>query len=328
MRMGASDKSLLDLEGATHLRPLAGFALITLCAFTINPNESDWLYVAVACLIFALGASIAWIGAKRAGWVGIAPAIAALAAIAALRESQGGASSGYSPLAVLAVVWVALMLDRRAVVLITACTGLMFALPLTLIGGSAYPSTGWRGAILFTFVALVVGEVVHRSVTRMRAQAVEAESRSEELEEMQRAFAAIRRTWDEAISNAMRDGSPLCVAMIDLDHFKQFNDEHGHAAGDRLLKAGAAAWRSHLRVEDTLARIGGEEFAVLLPKCSLAQASDVLERLRRATPSGATASVGVTEIQPGEDANSVLARADAALYEAKTAGRDQLLAAA
>lgn len=493
MRMGSSDRSLLDLEGATPLRPLGGFALLTLCAFAMNPGNSDWRYVALACVIFACGAGIAAIGAKRGGWVAIAPAIAALAAIAALRESQGGASSGYSSLAILAVVWVAVMLDRRAVIFITACTGLTFALPLTFIGAPAYPSTGWRGAILFTFVAFVVGEVVQRSVKYMRAQAAEAQQRSEELAEMQQAFAAIarvardvalgtearelvctaalasldatmatvvepqdggfritgsagipldraeirrveplaslqayhseervfvadarqdtrispeivratgltsivfepilregasvgvlavgwsaqrdtldaktdailrvltteagaaieradllsqldglarsdpltglpnRRTWDEVIASAVRGDSPLCVAMIDLDHFKQFNDEHGHAAGDRLLKACAAAWRGHLRGVDTLARVGGEEFAALLPNCSLGDASEVLERLRRATPSGATASVGVAEIQPSEDASSVLARADGALYDAKSGGRNQLLTAA
>jgi diguanylate cyclase (GGDEF)-like protein len=115
--------------------------------------------------------------------------------------------------------------------------------------------------------------------------------------------------------------------MIDLDHFKQFNDEHGHAAGDRLLRACAVAWRSALRSEDTLARVGGEEFAVLLPRCSIIDATDVLERLRCATPSGATASVGVAEVQLHEDADHFLARADLALYEAKSAGRNRLLIA-
>jgi diguanylate cyclase (GGDEF)-like protein len=136
-----------------------------------------------------------------------------------------------------------------------------------------------------------------------------------------------RRTWNEAITGALRDQTALCVAMIDLDHFKQFNDEHGHAAGDRLLRACAAAWRSALRSEDTLARVGGEEFAVLLPRCSITDATDVLERLRCATPSGATASVGVAEVQLHEDADHFLARADLALYEAKSAGRNRLLIA-
>jgi diguanylate cyclase (GGDEF)-like protein len=116
--------------------------------------------------------------------------------------------------------------------------------------------------------------------------------------------------------------------MIDIDHFKRFNDEHGHAAGDRLLRTCALAWKSQLRPSDTLARYGGEEFAVLLPDCSLEDAETVLERLRAATPSAVTASVGVAELAHGETTAEVLARADAALYEAKDSGRDRLRAAA
>jgi len=119
----------------------------------------------------------------------------------------------------------------------------------------------------------------------------------------------------------------VCVAMIDIDHFKQFNDLNGHAAGDRLLRSCALAWKSHLRPSDTLARYGGEEFAVLLPDCSLDDATSVLERLRKATPRGATASVGVAERTPGEAPADVLARADAALYLAKDTGRNRLRAA-
>jgi diguanylate cyclase (GGDEF)-like protein len=126
----------------------------------------------------------------------------------------------------------------------------------------------------------------------------------------------------------MRAEGTLCVAMVDLDHFKRFNDDNGHAAGDRLLRACAVAWKGHLRPGDTLARVGGEEFAVLLPSCTLADAARVLERLRDATPSGATASIGVAEQQAGESAADLLARADSALYDAKESGRDRLQAAA
>jgi Diguanylate cyclase, GGDEF domain/CHASE domain len=68
---------------------------------------------------------------------------------------------------------------------------------------------------------------------------------------------------------AARSGQPVCVGLLDLDHFKAYNDQHGHQAGDRLLKACAAAWQSRLRKTDLLARYGGEEFAVLLPDCAL-----------------------------------------------------------
>ena len=128
-----------------------------------------------------------------------------------------------------------------------------------------------------------------------------------------------------AVGYARRTRRPLCVAIVDLDHFKQFNDVHGHQAGDRLLKSSASAWRTALRQTDTLARYGGEEFGVVLPGCSADVAEVVLERLRELTPDGQTCSVGLAEWSPGESDADVVARADAALYAAKRAGRDALV---
>ena len=117
-----------------------------------------------------------------------------------------------------------------------------------------------------------------------------------------------RRAWDEALSRetsrARRSGEPLCLALIDLDHFKDFNDECGHQAGDRLLKAAAAAWRGALREVDLLARYGGEEFAVLLPGCGVGEARSVLERVREATPAGITCSAGVAQWDMAEKADA------------------------
>jgi diguanylate cyclase (GGDEF)-like protein len=138
-----------------------------------------------------------------------------------------------------------------------------------------------------------------------------------------------RRSWDQTISRAVgyatRTRRQLCVAIIDLDHFKRFNDRNGHQAGDRLLKAAAAEWRTALRQTDTLARYGGEEFAVVLPGCSAEVADAVLERVRDLTPGAETCSVGLAEWSPGESAADLVARADAALYAAKRAGRDALV---
>jgi diguanylate cyclase (GGDEF)-like protein len=140
-----------------------------------------------------------------------------------------------------------------------------------------------------------------------------------------------RRSWDRTIARAVSDaaltGGRICVAIVDLDRFKTFNDRHGHQAGDRLLKGAAAAWRTALRQTDTIARYGGEEFAVVLPRCTLAEAEVVLERLRTLTPEGQTCSVGLAEWGRGESGDDVVARADEALYEAKRGGRDMLVAA-
>ena len=134
-----------------------------------------------------------------------------------------------------------------------------------------------------------------------------------------------RRAWDEAvvreIARAQRTGDPLCLALLDLDHFKAFNDRHGHQAGDAHLRRTAAAWRRELRTIDVLARYGGEEFGILLPSCDIEQAREVLDRVRGATPGGETASAGVVAYDLREDADALLARADRALYRAKHAGR-------
>src|SRR3954452_20849446 len=133
-----------------------------------------------------------------------------------------------------------------------------------------------------------------------------------------------RRAWDEQLplelARADREEWPVCVAMLDLDHFKEFNDKLGHQSGDRLLKASAAAWRAQLRATDTLTRYGGEEFAIVLPNCSLEGATRVLERARRATPAAQTASAGVAAWDGAEAPGMLVARADTALYEAKETG--------
>ena len=136
-----------------------------------------------------------------------------------------------------------------------------------------------------------------------------------------------RRAWDEQLEQALREPDPICVAILDLDHFKSYNDDHGHQAGDRFLKEAAAAWRAQLRPGDTLARYGGEEFVVLLHEDELDTARGVVDRLRAVTPRGQSCSAGIARRGDGETATDLLGRADHALYEAKRAGRDRSLIA-
>jgi diguanylate cyclase (GGDEF)-like protein len=133
------------------------------------------------------------------------------------------------------------------------------------------------------------------------------------------------------ISGARRHGHPLSIALVDLDNFKQINDTHGHATGDEVLIAAVRAMRSRLRAEDALGRLGGEEFLILLPDTQAAAARSVAEKLRAevATAPGAvsvTCSVGVATWS-GETPDLLLRRADEALYAAKEAGRDRVIAA-
>ena len=140
-----------------------------------------------------------------------------------------------------------------------------------------------------------------------------------------------RRAWELELPREMarvrRYGGQLYVALLDLDHFKRFNDQHGHQGGDRLLKEATAAWRTRMRRTDLLARYGGEEFAVMLRDCTHVEAVVVLDDLRVVMPAGQTFSAGVAEWDGQEAPERLVGRADRALYEAKHAGRDRIIVA-
>jgi diguanylate cyclase len=138
--------------------------------------------------------------------------------------------------------------------------------------------------------------------------------------------------------SAMEVGENLCLVMIDIDHFKRFNDTYGHPMGDQVLRLVARVIADNVKGRDTPARYGGEEFAVILPNTSLADAATVAEQLRRAVSKrrvtrrdtmqdlgSVTMSLGVSQFRPGEQLQHFIDRADAALYQAKRAGRDRVL---
>jgi diguanylate cyclase (GGDEF)-like protein len=139
-----------------------------------------------------------------------------------------------------------------------------------------------------------------------------------------------RRVWEEELprelERARRMGTGLCLAMIDLDNFKDYNDRHGHQAGDLVLKDAASAWRDEVRSTDLLARYGGEEFVLLLPACALDDAVQIVERLRLVTPL-VTCSVGLARWDFQEASSQLVERADQALYAAKAEGRNRLVLA-
>lgn len=141
-----------------------------------------------------------------------------------------------------------------------------------------------------------------------------------------------------AVARVKRSAAPLSFVMIDLDHFKSINDRYGHLAGDETLKAFAALMKKALRPSDLLGRLGGEEFALMLPDITLAGAATMAERIRQLAENEVimvagsevrvTASLGVAQCGPDADTyESVLAAADARLYRAKREGRNRVVAA-
>ena len=140
-----------------------------------------------------------------------------------------------------------------------------------------------------------------------------------------------RRSWDGAVNRdlprAAREARPVSVLMVDFDHFKDYNDSHGHSAGDVLLREAVRAWSDRLRPTDVLRRWGGDEFAVLLPGCGPADAAAVAEELRDMVLVDTSCSVGVAEWDGVETGIALLQRADTLLYQAKTNGRDRVTGA-
>ena len=144
--------------------------------------------------------------------------------------------------------------------------------------------------------------------------------------------AALRQRLDDPEAMRRLNGAPYVVAVVDIDHFKQVNDRHGHLLGDRALRGVADAIRASIRDGDVAVRYGGEEFLVVLPQTRLDAGFDVAERIRQRVmetilPFAVTASIGIAGGHPDEDApEAVFDRADQALYRAKTGGRNRVIA--
>ncbi len=194
---------------------------------------------------------------------------------------------------------------------------------LTAVAGSLL----WRGvepgivgAVMTVQVAVVavIGRLVQRAAHGTRDSLTDLLNRR-----------GLDEHVEESVATAHRTGVPLSVALIDLDHFKQVNDQGGHAAGDELLTdlAERLSGRLHTLVPGAvLARHGGDEFAVVLHGTDLAGAEAAAQTLRaEAAPTGM--SIGVAQLRPAEDPGTLMRRCDSALYEAKAGGRGRVAVA-
>ena len=146
------------------------------------------------------------------------------------------------------------------------------------------------------------------------------------------------RTVSDAVRHAASSQQPLSLLMMDIDHFKSFNDNYGHLTGDQVLRLVGMTLKQSIKGQDFTARYGGEEFAVVLPNTSLRQAITVADNIRRLVMSKelkkkstgeilgrVTLSAGVSALKPNDDADALIDRADACLYAAKRNGRNRVI---
>ncbi len=316
-----------------RVAPFAVVALAALGTIPFGPMTDQWALIAGAILTVVIGlAVLALPWSRMPSWAKVVPALAYFVAVGLLQAGGGGMVGGFAPLAMLPILWLALYGTLRHLALGIIALALVFVLPILLAAGAEQPPATWRRAVLFVVVGATVGLTVQRLVGRIRSDSAHVAEQARLLSVLARTDPltglANRRVLEEhlaaEVGRSRRSGHPVSVAMLDLDQFKAFNDERGHAAGDALLAEAAAVWKRQLRGMDTLARYGGDEFALIAAESSLDEALSVADRLRALIPGGQTCSAGVAEWDGRESWQQLLARADAALYAAKSGGRDRV----
>lgn len=312
-------------------------AAVLACVGMALPHPEGASMLAFGALAATSGviAAVIWAGARRIGrpamhFAAAASCVAACVAVAL----DGEPSTGTQIMLLWPTLYAAYFFEGRAVVAHLALICLSYVIVTALDG---FPDLAFIrlsntcGAIVG--IGIVVAMLRRRLVDVMRELSDAAVTDALTGILNRRGF---ERELQRALARAGEQGECLSLIIGDLDHFKTVNDLYGHEVGDRVLKATARALIRSTRVDDVIARIGGEEFAVVMPATSLADGHAVAERLRSAVASSVDPAAGRVSISvgiamhpsAGVEAAELLRAADRALYGAKQNGRDQVLVAA
>jgi diguanylate cyclase (GGDEF)-like protein len=311
----------------------AGAALLAGCTATAHPADLVSAALALACLLALAGAVVTWRSGEHYGELVLAGLVVVTIGLITLAAavSQSG-SADLVVLFLLPAIFGACFLALAPSIVVLAISSAALGWLDMRYPATAVAPTHWAAATLVLASAAAAVWVLRRQLT----------SAHEELARLATCDPLTgllnRRGFDQRVEHEIerhhRAGDPFVILLCDLDHFKTINDRHGHAAGDRVLARVAATLMNGARSIDAVARVGGEEIALLLVHCDRASADVVAERLRLAVAEpcpgepSVTISIGIAQAGPTEVAEALLARADAVLYEAKRAGRNCIRAAA
>jgi diguanylate cyclase (GGDEF)-like protein len=298
---------------------IVGIVLPVLIAASTDRSTHHPVFYAGA-IIASLAALIAARVSRRRRVVFCLAAFAQLPALTLMQAYSGGAGSSYAVLVIMAMLWFGMVAGDVemlvGIVVFAACC----VLPMVLVGPPAYPLS-WGHAGLLLLVGMTVA-VSLRAVTRELATLAQRFAQEAVVDDLTGLLN--RRGWrytaPRELSRAGRSGNPITLVTLDLDNFKELNDELGHAEGDRALSDTAERIRATLRAGDVVARLGGDEFVALLTNSTLTGALTAIDRLRISTPKQEAFSAGVAVWDRKEDLTSLLHRSDLALYAAKEAG--------
>ena len=321
----------------THMAPIAAVMYATagaLVAITLllphSPGMNRGALLALA-LTGPVAAGLIWLARRQLPTWFFHFSTAAGSVLAGLCVYWSGeASSVYAFLLLLVGVFTAYFFGPRALAIQLGFAGLVYAVALAI---HPHADSDLAAHWLVAMVCIGLSSAIISSLVHSRRRLEEERERllthTLELARTDPLTGLLnRRAWrdllDAELARSVRDATPVCVAMLDLDHFKRFNDDHGHVAGDSFLQQLAAAWRAAIRPSDTLGRYGGEEFSLLLPNCDLPAAIEVIERLRVSVPLDERCSAGIACWDGSESPVALITRADELLYDAKDAGRDRL----
>jgi diguanylate cyclase (GGDEF)-like protein len=308
---------------------LAGAPFVFVTCLVTHPPAIVLLPVSVTCVFLAVGGWLCWARPHvLPGFTWLIVPILCAALITGLNLVTHDASTGAQLFYLWPALYSANFLSRRLIYVCLAAVSAGGAITVFSVGADT-AGADWTAMVLAVTMIVVVVYTLRERADKLR-RVLEGQALADPLTGL-----ANRRSFDDELARAgagaIRAGTPLALVTIDLDHFKAINDTWGHAIGDRALQAVGAAMGAVARDEDLAARLGGDEFVMLL-HADQTGALRVAEALRTAVGEISTLPGGPPSLSIGiavlpDDADTVeglVAASDAALYEAKTNGRDRI----